>query len=144
MTKEIIHNRGRGPEIVGTRITVYNLMPYFLDPSITESYIAQIYDLSVEQIAAARAYALNNADSVLATHTQIEARMAEGNPPEVIEQAKRTHARFMQFREWLATQRKSDEREAGVASESTNGRDRKESIPNFHDWLVARQTAEHS
>lgn len=29
MSNELMHDRGRGPEIIGTRITVYNLLPYF-------------------------------------------------------------------------------------------------------------------
>ena len=28
MPKELIHNRGRGPELVGTRVTVYSLLPH--------------------------------------------------------------------------------------------------------------------
>ena len=35
MTTDLIHDRGRGPEIVGTRITVYDLLPDFLDPRVT-------------------------------------------------------------------------------------------------------------
>ncbi len=101
---DLIHDRGRGPEIKGTRITVYNLLPHFLDPTATEAYLCQLYDLTPEQVAAARAYVLNHPDTVLAEHLKIEARMAAGNPPEVIEQAKKTHAAFLSFREWL-TQR---------------------------------------
>src|SRR5437879_4760919 len=37
MANDLIHDRGRGPEIVGTRITVYNLLPHFLDPTATEA-----------------------------------------------------------------------------------------------------------
>ncbi len=87
MATDLIHDRGRGPELVGTRITVYNLLPNFLDASATEAYICKLYDLSPEQVAAARAYVLNHPDTVLARHLEIEVRMAEGNPPEVIEQA---------------------------------------------------------
>ena len=95
---ELIHDRGRGPEIIGTRITVYNLLPYFLDPSTTETGIAELYGLTVEQVAAARAYALNHAEAVLARHREIEARLARGNPPELVEQLKNTHARLLQFK----------------------------------------------
>src|SRR5436190_15832441 len=102
MTTELIHNRGRGPEIVGTRITVYNLLPHFLDPTATEAYICRVYELTPEQVAAARAYVLNNPETVLAEHLRIEARMADGNPPQVIEQARHTHAAFLSFKQWLA------------------------------------------
>jgi uncharacterized protein (DUF433 family) len=108
MTSDLIHDRGRGPEIIGTRITVYNLLLDFLDPTATESDICRLYELTPEQVAAARAYVLNNPDTVLAKHLEIEARMAAGNPPEVIEQAKYTHETFLRFREWL-TEREHEE-----------------------------------
>lgn len=104
MAANLIHDRGRGPEIVGTRITVYNLLPYLLDASTTEAEVAELYGLSVEQIAAARAYILNHADAVLARHREIEARLARGNPPELVERLKETHARLLQFRAWRARQ----------------------------------------
>src|SRR5947209_14749533 len=91
MPGELIHERGRGPEIVGTRITVYHLLPHFLDATATEDFICGLYELTHEQVAAARAYILNNPESVLAQHLEIEARMAAGNPPEVIERARQTH-----------------------------------------------------
>ncbi len=74
MAIDIIHDRGRGPEIVGTRITVYNLLPYFLEPDTTEALICRIYGLSPEQVAAARAYVLNHFEGVTAMHQRIEAR----------------------------------------------------------------------
>jgi hypothetical protein len=37
MSTELIHDRGRGPELVGPRITVQDLFPYFLDPTATEA-----------------------------------------------------------------------------------------------------------
>src|ERR1700688_2427356 len=94
MAADLIHDRGRGPEVVGTRITVYNLLPHFLDPTATEAYICRLYELTPEQTAAARAYVLNNLDTVLARHLELETRMAAGNPPEVMERAKQTHALF--------------------------------------------------
>lgn len=60
-----------GPEIIGTRINVYHLLPYFLDPTATEAQIAALYELTIEQVAAARAYVLNNPDTVLARHLEI-------------------------------------------------------------------------
>lgn len=140
MGEEMIHNRGRGPEIVGTRITVYNLLPYFLDPTVTEANIAKLYDLTVEQVAAARACVLNNADTVLATHMKIEERIAAGNPPEVIEQAKRTHERFMQFKEWLEKRKQAEgAEEAEATDKGTNV-----PFPNFQEWLTTQPSPERS
>ncbi len=102
MSEELIHDRGRGPEIIGTRITVYNLLPHFLDPAATESRICRLYELTPEQVAAARAYVLTHLETVLADHLKIEERMSAGNDPKVIELAKQTKAQFVAFSRWLA------------------------------------------
>jgi uncharacterized protein (DUF433 family) len=134
MVKDLIHDRGRGPEIIGTRITVYNLLPYLLDPAATEDYVCRLYDLNPEQVAAARAYVLNNADVVLAEHMQIEARMNAGNPPEVIEAARRTHARLVQFKEWLGAQERS---EAKSDASQSQGNCLKSDRPTFREWVAS-------
>lgn len=126
MANDLIHDRGRGPEIVGTRITVYNLLPHFLDASVTEDGICREYELTPEQVAAARAYILNHPDTVLAGHLRIEARLAAGNPPEVIEQAKQTHATFLSFKKWLDQRQQVEAQEIGA--ESAPGT---EALPTF-------------
>lgn len=139
MATDLIHDRGRGPELVGTRITVYNLLPDFLDPTITEKSICLMYELTPEQVAAARAYILSHPETVLAEHLKIEARMAAGNPPEVIEQAKQTRATF------LALQRMADRARCSSASGNRDrihvGGQRSEWLrlrPTFREWLAAR------
>lgn len=128
MSANLIHDRGRGPEIIGTRITVYNLLPYLLD-GVTETEIAKLYGLTVEQVAASRAHALNHADAVLARHREIEARLARGNPPELVEQLKNTHERLLKFKEW---RRRRDEAEAEEKQFSA--------FPTFDDWLRGQST----
>lgn len=123
MVENLIHDRGRGPELIGTRITVYNLLPHFLDLTATEEYICDQYGLSREQVAAARAYVLNNADVVLAQHMKIEERLSQGNPPEVIESARRIHERLVSFKEWLR------EREPSEAEPQSQR-------PTFNVWLA--------
>ena len=81
MTTDLSQERGQGPEIVGTRLTVYNLFTEFLDPTATEAHICRLYGLTPEQVASDRAYVLNNPDTVLARHLEIEERLAVGNPP---------------------------------------------------------------
>ncbi len=130
MSPDLLHDRGRGPEIIGTRITVYNLLPYFLDPATTEAAIAELYDLTIEQVSAARAHVLNHADAVLARHREIEARLARGNPPELVEQLKNTHARLLKFREWRACRDQAESAEAG--------RDRTSPFPTFSEWLATQ------
>jgi uncharacterized protein (DUF433 family) len=136
MTNNLIHDRGRGPEIVGTRITVYNLLPHFLDATATEAAICRLYELTPEQVAAARAYVLNNPETVLVRHMDIEARMAEGNPPEVIERAKQTHAAFLSFKDWLAKRQQAQAQENAEAPPSTSGESGCERLPTFREWLT--------
>ena len=139
---ELIHNRGRGPEIVGTRITVYNLLPYLLDSTVTEAYVAELYGLTSEQVAAARAYALNYAESVMATHRKIEARIAAGNPPEIVMRGKEVHARFVKYRRWLADRQRAENENRAKAQPSAGEAN---PFPNFQEWLSQQpHSAEHS
>jgi uncharacterized protein (DUF433 family) len=140
MTSNLIHDRGRGPEIEGTRITVYNLLTDFLDPTATEDSICRMYDLTPEQVAAARAYVLNNLDTILAEHLEIEARMDPGNPPEVIERAKQTRANFQRFKEWLAERQRADAREDTAGPDPANGRPDSSGLPTFREWLAEQQS----
>jgi uncharacterized protein (DUF433 family) len=131
MASDVIQDRGRGPEIAGTRITVYNLLQSFLDPRATEVEICRVYGLTPEQVAAARAYVLSNPDTVLAEHLRIEEKMAAGNPPEVKQQAERAKSTFKAFKEWLA------EREA-AESEEDEAPARPNRFPTFREWLAEK------
>ena len=139
MATNIIHDRGRGPEIVGTRITVYNLLPYFLDATATED-IGRVYDLTPEQVAAARAYVLSHPDTVLARHLEIEARMAAGNPPEVIERAKETHKLFSEFKDWLARRDEAEAQEHAAEVTAGSRRAGSDRSPTFREWLEAQES----
>jgi uncharacterized protein (DUF433 family) len=136
MATDVIHDRGRGPEIAGTRITVYNLLPYFLDSSATEEYICRVYGLTPEQVAAARAYVLNNPEDVLAEHLKIEERMAAGNSPQVIERAQQTHATFLRFKEWLAERDETAAQEQAEQVTSERRRIGSGRFPTFREWLA--------
>ncbi len=140
MATDLIHDRGRGPEIIGTRITVYNLLPHFLDSTITEASIGRLYELTPEQVAAARAYVLSHPDTVLAEHLKIEARMAAGNPPELVEQAKQTHAAFLRFKDWLARQEQAESENPSAASTPESDRVVSHGFPTFHEWLAERES----
>lgn len=138
MSVELIHDRGRGPELVGTRITVHNLLPHFLDPTATETHVCKLYDLTPEQVAAAWAYVLNHPDTVLAQHLAIEERIAEGNPPEVIEQARRTRATFLKFAEWVAKQRQEMATEDSGGIHAGADRDRAGLGLTFREWMATQ------
>ena len=140
MATDVIHDRGRGPEIRGTRITVYNLLLDFLDETKTEAYICRVYELTAEQVAAARAYVLNNPDTVLAKHLEIEARIEAGNPPEVVERAKETHATFLSFKKWLSEREEAAAREHAAELASGSGRNGPEAFPTFKEWLAERES----
>jgi uncharacterized protein (DUF433 family) len=131
MPTNVIQDRGRGPEIAGTRITVYSLLQSFLDPRVTEEEICRVYELTAEQVAAARAYVLSNPDTVLAEHLKIEERIAAGNPPEVRQQAEHAKSTFQSFKEWLAAKETADSKEDEAGK--TPGR-----FPTFREWLAEK------
>lgn len=82
-----IHDRGRGPELKGTRITVFDIIPYRLAGDSAER-IATVFrtgypELTAEHIEALIRYWDENRVEVMAVHEQLEARVARGNPAEV-------------------------------------------------------------
>src|SRR5262245_32293856 len=136
MSTNLIHDRGRGPEIVGTRITVYNLLPHFMDATATETYICELYGLSSEQVAAARSYVLNNPETVLTEHRRIEERVATGNQPEVVERAKKTHEAFVSFKSWLVQRQQAAVRESASRPKAENKTAASPPLPTFREWLA--------
>lgn len=140
MTVGIKTRPGESPVIAGTRITIDSLLDYFLDPTATEAFICKASSLSPDQVAAARAYILRNPDTILAQHLRIEERLSVGNPPEVIEQAQRTHETFTRFKAWLIEREKADAAER-AAEETGNGHDSEaQGFPTFREWLMRQES----
>lgn len=138
MKTELIHDRGRGPEIKGTRMTVYNLLSDFLDPFMTEARICALYDLTPDQVAAARAYVLNNADTVLAQYLRIDERIAAGIAAQDVQKATGEKGTFLKFKEWLALQDEAAAQEAQPnGHEVQSGRS-----PTFREWLIEQEEKE--
>jgi uncharacterized protein (DUF433 family) len=133
MTSALIEDRGRGPEISGTRITVYNLLPYFLDATATEEEICRINELTPQQVSAARAYVLNHPDTLLAEHLKIEERIAAGNPPEMKQWAERAKETFLRFRDWLAQKERAEAESQEAEPESGPL-----GFPRFREWIAER------
>ncbi len=77
-----IINRGRGPEIEGTRITVYDIMDYYRQ-GWHHTTIGATLRLSSAQVLAAIEYIEQHKEEVLANYQKILERCARGNPPEV-------------------------------------------------------------
>ena len=80
MLEPRIIDRGDGPKIEGTRITVYTILED-LRNGHTRDEIAVALDLSSRQVQAAIDYIRANEDAVNADYERIAARIREGNPP---------------------------------------------------------------
>src|SRR5262245_45837024 len=78
-----IRNRGRGPEIIGTRITVYTIMDY-LKSGCHPDLIAAELRLGSDQVRAAIRYIEEHKEEVTAAYQRMLDRSANyRNPPEV-------------------------------------------------------------
>jgi uncharacterized protein (DUF433 family) len=75
-----IIDRGRGPEIEGTRITVYHVMDFLKHGDSPES-IARDLRISVEEVQAALDYIAAHRQEVDAEYVKIIQRVNRGNPP---------------------------------------------------------------
>jgi len=77
-----IIDRGRGPEIEGTRITVYDILDYYQD-DWHHTAIAGWLRLSSADVLAAIQYIEEHKAEVLARYQEMLERCARGNPPEI-------------------------------------------------------------
>jgi uncharacterized protein (DUF433 family) len=93
MIAEII-DRGRGPEIAGTRITVYTILEY---ADWHHTALAALLDLSSEQVLLARAYIDAHRAEVMAEYEKIMQRIRRGNPPEVQARLEANRPRFLEL-----------------------------------------------
>ena len=135
MANEAIEERRGDPALAGTRISVYDVFLDLLDSGLTEGSIADRLSLTVEQVAAARGYILNNPDTILARHHQTEARSDEAlNPPEVVEKARKTRELILGFKEWLKKY------EANTTDEQPGPYGPARPFPSFREWLAGRES----
>jgi uncharacterized protein (DUF433 family) len=102
MLEAKIIKSGRGPEIAGTRITVYDVLQYH-QTGWHRDLIADTLELSSQQVEAAIRYIEDHRDEVMAAYEKNMERIRRGNPPEL--QAKldaaheRLQARLRELRE---------------------------------------------
>lgn len=109
-----IIDRGRGPEIAGTRITVYDVVDY-LQEGWRYDQIAGLFRLPPDDIQAAIQYIEAHKEDVMAVYRQIRARHRNVQyPPEV--QVKLAHNR-------QKLQAKLAEIRARTEAESTDAND---------------------
>jgi uncharacterized protein (DUF433 family) len=102
MLEAKIIKTGRGPEIAGTRITVYDVIEYY-ETGWHRDRIAAILSLSSREVEAAIRYIEEHRDEVMASFEKNMERIRRGNPPDF--QAKldaaheRLQARLRELRE---------------------------------------------
>jgi uncharacterized protein (DUF433 family) len=80
-TEQIV-DRGRGPEIAGTRITVYDVLDHILE-GWHHARIAAFFGIGSRQVEAAVEHIRENKIQVLTEYLQMLEREARGNPPEL-------------------------------------------------------------
>src|SRR5437868_607328 len=78
MLPQII-DRGRGPELEGTRVTVYRIMDFLRD-GVPERVIAEELELTDAQVQVALDYIDSRRDEVEAEYQRILVRSSQGNP----------------------------------------------------------------
>ena len=89
----LIHDRGRGPEVVGTRITIYTVWEYAKGGASPEQ-IAEWTTLTPRQAKAAMACRELHREEVGREYAKIMERINRGNPPWVEEICKRSREKF--------------------------------------------------
>ena len=77
-----IIDRGRGPEVAGTRVTVYRIMDFLREGS-SAGRIATELHLTEEQVCAALDYIAAHRRTVEAEYAKILRRVQQRNPPHV-------------------------------------------------------------
>ena len=92
MKKPTIIHRGRGPEIAGTRITVYDIMDYTRE-DWHPAAIAATLRISSEEVLVALEYIESHQAEVTAAYQRILDRDAAGNPPEIRARLAESHKR---------------------------------------------------
>jgi uncharacterized protein (DUF433 family) len=94
MLEAKIIDRGRGPEIAGSRITVYDVLDYHKEGWPAKE-IAWLFHLSTAQVEVAIRYLEEHKGEVMEAYERILARHARGNPPELQAKLDAGHERFL-------------------------------------------------
>jgi uncharacterized protein (DUF433 family) len=111
MLEPRIIDRGRGPEIEGTRITVYDVLDYYKH-GWDRDMIADLFDLDSDEVDLAIRYIDEHQDEVMPVYEKMLERDARGNPPEL--QAKIDAGRIDLHALARACREARERREAGI------------------------------
>jgi uncharacterized protein (DUF433 family) len=95
-----IIDRGRGPELTGTRVTVFDVLHY-LDAGHGPTYIAAVLGIGTPGVQALMRYIEEHREEVRAENQKILDRIARGNPPEVEAKLKGSRAKLLALRDEL-------------------------------------------
>jgi uncharacterized protein (DUF433 family) len=112
MLEPKIIDRGRGPEIAGTRITVYDVLDYFTT-GWHRDMIADTLDLSSREVEVAIRYIEEHRDEVMAEYEEMLACDARGNPPELQAKLDAGHERFLAMVRERQLAKTQENRDAG-------------------------------
>ena len=85
---------GRGPQIEGSRITVFDILDY-LRADWHPAQIALLFRISTRQVDAAVHYIDEHKNEVMQQYERILERSARGNPPELQAKLDAGHERFL-------------------------------------------------
>jgi uncharacterized protein (DUF433 family) len=88
-----ITDRGDGPKIAGTRITVYTILEY-LEKGHSREWIAATLGLSSGQVQAAMDYINEHESEVRSEYAKIMERIRRGNSPSVEQRLQRAREKF--------------------------------------------------
>ena len=113
MTPKII-DRGRGPEIEGTRVTVYTVWEY-AQHGDHHTYIAAMLDISSAEVLCALEYIEDHKEQVLKDYAEIMERINRGNPPEVKALLRESHKKLMVIKRKLLAKQQRRAKNAGLA-----------------------------
>ena len=116
MLEARIIDRGRGPEIAGTRITVYDVLDYH-KLGWHRDLIAVTLSVSSEQVEVAVRYIDEHRDEVMADYAEMLERDAQGNPPELQAKFDAGHDRFLAMVQARKPAKNRGSRDAGNSGE---------------------------
>jgi uncharacterized protein (DUF433 family) len=104
-TVEIVE-RGRGPQLSTSRITVQDLVPYFQRKLAYEQIMDIVPDLTIEEIKAIERFIRDNYDAVMEQDRRIRERNAlRRTSPEVEEIVRRGGEKMAVFRQKAKTKK---------------------------------------
>ena len=138
----LMHDRGRGPELVGTRVTVYTVWGELFDPDITEHELCRRYELLPHQVAVLRAFAFRHFDEVATAIRRMDERtareMAAQDTPEFRRQHAESRERMRLMAVWLEERKSAPALFPDVPGESLEDR-RARKWRLFEEWRSEQQ-----